>query len=77
MLSFPTLHGEASPDLRAAAPAADPGKRGKEERARATFPICRSGKNHLAPSDPQPFKNEDCFAYVQPNQPYSARDEQA
>ena len=27
------------PDLRAAAPAADPGKRGKEERAWATFPI--------------------------------------
>ena len=24
---FPTLHGEASPDLRAAAPAADPGKK--------------------------------------------------
>ena len=30
MLSFPTLHGEALPDLRAAAPAADPGRIGKE-----------------------------------------------
>ena len=28
------------PDLRAAAPAADPGKMGKEETARLTFPIC-------------------------------------
>ena len=57
--------------------------RKKGERGKGTSNIshiyiyidCRSGKNHLAPSDPQPFKDEDCFPYVQPNQFYSARDE--